>query len=175
MARPARPSVTRGDHLILGCRRYYETGGDYLGVSGAKFRAGSRHATDGNGGIADVFFGLAHGGALLFQRRLRLGDSGGGGCDGGLCRFLFLHGQTIVLFGFIAGVLGDEAAGQHGGSAFHFTLLGRSNRNYSVEFTTDFSGWTNVTNITLSGPQAVVTHGGASNATSRFYRVRLNP
>jgi hypothetical protein len=62
-----------------------------------------------------------------------------------------------------------------GDGAFEFTLLGRSNRNYAVEFSTDFVGWTNVTNITLPGPQATVTDGGATNATSRFYRVKLNP
>jgi hypothetical protein len=62
-----------------------------------------------------------------------------------------------------------------GDRAFEFTLLGRSNRNYTVEFSTDFVGWTNVTNITLTGPQATVTDGGATNASSRFYRVKLNP
>jgi hypothetical protein len=62
-----------------------------------------------------------------------------------------------------------------GDRAFEFTLLGRSNRNYTVEFTTDFVGWTNVTNITLTAPQATVTDGGATNANSRFYRVILNP
>ncbi len=58
---------------------------------------------------------------------------------------------------------------------FEFTLLGRSNRNYTVEFSTNFTGWTNVTNITLTAPQATVSDGGATNANSRFYRVKLNP
>jgi hypothetical protein len=62
-----------------------------------------------------------------------------------------------------------------GDGAFEFTLMGRSNRNYTVEYTTDFSGWTNVTNLTLPGPQATVIDPGATNDTSRFYRVRLNP
>jgi hypothetical protein len=62
-----------------------------------------------------------------------------------------------------------------GDGAFEFTLMGRSNRNYTVEYTTDFNGWTNVTNLTLPGPQATVIDPGATNAPSRFYRVRLNP
>ncbi len=62
-----------------------------------------------------------------------------------------------------------------GDGAFEFTLVGTSNRNYTVEYTRDFSGWTNVTNLTLSGPQATVVDPGATNDTSRFYRVRLNP
>ncbi len=57
---------------------------------------------------------------------------------------------------------------------FQFTLLGRSNRNYSVEYSTDFAGWTNLTNLTLPGSQAPITDV-ASNATWRFYRVRVNP
>ncbi len=62
-----------------------------------------------------------------------------------------------------------------GDGAFEFRLLGRSNRNYTVEYTTDFSGWTNVTNVTLSSAQATVIDPSASNASSRFYRARLNP
>jgi hypothetical protein len=58
---------------------------------------------------------------------------------------------------------------------FEFTLVGRTNRSYTVEFTTSFNGWTNLTNITLTGPQSPVTDGGSSNAPSRFYRVRVNP
>ena len=59
--------------------------------------------------------------------------------------------------------------------AFEFTLMGRSGRSYSVEFSTDFSGWTNLTNITLGSPQAPAVDVGASNGVSRFYRVRSNP
>ncbi len=62
-----------------------------------------------------------------------------------------------------------------GDGAFEFLLLGRSNRNYTVEYTTDFNGWTNVTNLTLPGPSATVVDPGATNHTSRFYRARLNP
>lgn len=57
---------------------------------------------------------------------------------------------------------------------FEFTLMGRSNRSYAVEWTPDFSGWTNLTNITLPGPQAPVTNP-ATNATIRFYRARQLP
>jgi hypothetical protein len=62
-----------------------------------------------------------------------------------------------------------------GDGAFEFILMGRSNRNYTVEYTTNFDSWTNVTNIVLPGPQATVIDPGATNSNSRFYRVRLNP
>jgi hypothetical protein len=58
---------------------------------------------------------------------------------------------------------------------FEFQLNGVSNRSYSVEFTTDFTGWTNVTNITLTNAQTTVSDGTSSNAPARFYRVRQNP
>ncbi len=57
---------------------------------------------------------------------------------------------------------------------FEFTLVGRTNRTYSVEWTADFNGWTNLTNITLTGPQAPVTNP-STNAAARFYRARLEP
>ena len=62
-----------------------------------------------------------------------------------------------------------------GDGAFEFLLLGRSNRNYTVEYTTDFNGWTNLTNVTLPGASATVVDPGAINAPSRFYHARLNP
>ena len=62
-----------------------------------------------------------------------------------------------------------------GDGAFELFLLGRSNRSYAVEYTTDFNGWTNVTNVTLPGPSATVVDPGATNAPARFYRARLNP
>jgi hypothetical protein len=62
-----------------------------------------------------------------------------------------------------------------GDRAFEFTLFGQSNRIYAVEFSSDFNGWTNLTNITLSGLQAPVTDSRATNAPARFYRVRVTP
>jgi hypothetical protein len=62
-----------------------------------------------------------------------------------------------------------------GDGAFEFKLNGQSNRTYMVEFTENFGGWTNVTNITLTSPQGIVVDGGATNASSRFYRVHVQP
>ena len=59
--------------------------------------------------------------------------------------------------------------------AFEFTLSGPTNRSYTVEFSTNLSGWSNLTNFILGSPQAPVTDVGASNAPSRFYRVIMNP
>ncbi len=59
--------------------------------------------------------------------------------------------------------------------AFEFTLNGRTNRNYTVEFSVNLTGWTNVTNILLTSPQSPVVDAAATNAVSRFYRVRLEP
>ena len=57
-----------------------------------------------------------------------------------------------------------------GDGAFEFLLLGRSNRNYTVEYTTDFNGWTNVTNVTLPGAQATAIDPGATNALALLSR-----
>jgi len=57
---------------------------------------------------------------------------------------------------------------------FEFTLVGRTNRTYSIDWTPDFNGWTNLTNITLTSPQAPVTNP-STNAAARFYRARLEP
>jgi hypothetical protein len=55
---------------------------------------------------------------------------------------------------------------------FEFKLNGPTNRAYTVEYTVNFTGWTNLTNFTLTTPQTTLTDPGASNNTSRFYRVR---
>ena len=57
---------------------------------------------------------------------------------------------------------------------FEFTLVGRTNRTYNIDWTPDFNGWTNLTNITLTSPQAPVTNP-STNAAARFYRARLVP
>jgi hypothetical protein len=62
---------------------------------------------------------------------------------------------------------------QRGDGFFEFTLLGQTNRSYAVEFTSNFGGWTNLTNVTLSTPQAPVVDRTSTNAALRFYRVRL--
>ena len=62
-----------------------------------------------------------------------------------------------------------------GDGAFEFTLNGQTNRQYRVEYTINFGGWTNVTNITLSNPQAPITDHAASNSSARFYRVYITP
>ena len=64
---------------------------------------------------------------------------------------------------------------RRGDGAFEFILHGRTNRNYTVEFSVSLTGWTNVTNILLSSPQSPVVDAAATNAASRFYRVRLEP
>jgi len=62
-----------------------------------------------------------------------------------------------------------------GDGAFEFQLNGQSNRNYAIEFTVNFGGWTNLTNVLLGNPQTTITDFTASNAPARFYRVRTNP
>ncbi|HTD68223.1 MAG TPA: hypothetical protein VK846_16990, partial [Candidatus Limnocylindria bacterium] len=59
--------------------------------------------------------------------------------------------------------------------AFEFTLNGQTNRNYTVQSSTNLSAWTDVTNMTLGNPAGTVADLNATNAASRFYRVRLNP
>jgi hypothetical protein len=59
--------------------------------------------------------------------------------------------------------------------AFEFMLVGPMNRTYTVEFSTNLTGWNNLTNFVLGSPQVPVTDTGASNAPSRFYRVIMNP
>ncbi len=59
--------------------------------------------------------------------------------------------------------------------AFEFKLNGATNRVYAVEFTTNFTGWTNLTNFNLSSPQTTIIDSTASNANTRFYRVRTGP
>jgi len=59
----------------------------------------------------------------------------------------------------------------------HATLIvyaRRTNRSYSIDWTVDFNGWTNLTNITLTSPTAPVTNP-STNAAARFYRARLVP
>jgi hypothetical protein len=62
-----------------------------------------------------------------------------------------------------------------GDGAFEFQIVGQSNRTYEVQFTTNFDGWTPLTNVFLNGPQAPVVDPARTNTASRFYRVRLNP
>jgi hypothetical protein len=62
-----------------------------------------------------------------------------------------------------------------GDGAFEFQINGQTNRNYAIEFTTNFNGWTNLANLTLTNSQTMVIDSTASNAPTRFYRVRTNP
>ena len=64
---------------------------------------------------------------------------------------------------------------RRGDGAFEFILNGRTNRNYTVEFSVSLIGWTNMTNILLTRPQTPVVDAAATNAVSRFYRVRIDP
>jgi hypothetical protein len=54
---------------------------------------------------------------------------------------------------------------------FEFKLNGPTNRTYSIEYTTNFNSWTNLTNFLLTVPQTTITDLSASNAPTRFYRV----
>lgn len=62
-----------------------------------------------------------------------------------------------------------------GDGVFEFTLFGQGSQNYTVQYSTDLSGWTNLTNITLSSPVAPIIDPSATNAPMRFYRVRREP
>ena len=44
-----------------------------------------------------------------------------------------------------------------------------------MEFSVSLIGWTHMTNILLTRPETPVVDAAATNAVSRFYRVRLEP
>jgi hypothetical protein len=62
-----------------------------------------------------------------------------------------------------------------GDGAFEFILNGQTNRNYAIEFTVNFAGWTNLSNVLVTNPQTTIIDATRSNAPTRFYRVRTNP
>jgi hypothetical protein len=60
-----------------------------------------------------------------------------------------------------------------GDGFFEFTIVAQTNRIYAVEYSANFNGWTNLTNVNLSAPQTLVVDPGSTNTAMRFYRVRV--
>ncbi len=59
--------------------------------------------------------------------------------------------------------------------AFEFTVNGQTNRSYTIQSSTNLATWADITNLTLGTSQGSFTDISATNAPSRFYRMRLNP
>ena len=56
--------------------------------------------------------------------------------------------------------------------SFHLTLIGQTNRTYTIEVSSDLSFWTSWTNVTPTNASTPLTDLEAARHMQRFYRAR---